>query len=194
MTGLVTIRDIRAAGEQEIHKSSHFGLCSQSRCDRPPGHACCQEAKTNWHSETLSETHKNQLHKSLQVSPYEEMLCRTDMELTSAYMGKTLNSWKEIAVYLGRGVRTAQRWELQQTCLYIELEAAAEARCLLSKRNWMSGFAISLAKMGKTLSHSVHSRTGTRTRTKPWKASPGSSACSPGNRSRTVLPVSATDL
>lgn len=113
MTGLVTIRDIRAAGEQEIHKSSHFGLCSQSRCDRPPGHACCQEAKTNWHSETLSETHKNQLHKSLQVSPYEEMLCRTDMELTSAYMGKTLNSWKEIAVYLGLGVRTAQRWELQ---------------------------------------------------------------------------------
>lgn len=35
------------------------------------------------------------------------------MELTSAYMGKTLNSWKEIAVYLGLGVRTAQRWELQ---------------------------------------------------------------------------------
>ncbi len=24
---------------------------------------------------------------------------------------KTLNSWKEIAAYLGRGVRTVQRWE-----------------------------------------------------------------------------------
>ena len=24
----------------------------------------------------------------------------------------TLNSWKEIAVFLGRGIRTAQRWEL----------------------------------------------------------------------------------
>jgi hypothetical protein len=25
----------------------------------------------------------------------------------------TLNSWKEIAVYLGRGVRTVQRWQLE---------------------------------------------------------------------------------
>lgn len=27
--------------------------------------------------------------------------------------GDILNSWKEIAAYLGRGVRTAQRWEVE---------------------------------------------------------------------------------
>ncbi len=29
---------------------------------------------------------------------------------------KLLNGWKEIAFYLGRGVRTAQRWEQQSGC------------------------------------------------------------------------------
>ena len=29
-------------------------------------------------------------------------------------MGTVLNSWKEIATYLDRGVRTAQRWERGQ--------------------------------------------------------------------------------
>jgi hypothetical protein len=34
-----------------------------------------------------------------------------DMRQTSLAKAKTLNSWKEIATYLGRGVRTVQRWE-----------------------------------------------------------------------------------
>lgn len=34
-----------------------------------------------------------------------------DMRQTPVKHAKTLNSWKEIASYLGRGVRTVQRWE-----------------------------------------------------------------------------------
>lgn len=33
------------------------------------------------------------------------------MRQTPLQNAKTLNSWKEIASYLGRGVRTVQRWE-----------------------------------------------------------------------------------
>lgn len=35
------------------------------------------------------------------------------MRQTAVQNAKTLNSWKEVAVYLGRGVRTVQRWEAE---------------------------------------------------------------------------------
>lgn len=37
----------------------------------------------------------------------------TDGAKSQPATAPTLNSWKEIAVYLGRGVRTAQRWQME---------------------------------------------------------------------------------
>src|SRR5947207_15650206 len=38
---------------------------------------------------------------------------RRDMRMNNGDSSELLNSWKEIATYLNRGVRTVQRWEIE---------------------------------------------------------------------------------
>jgi hypothetical protein len=52
-----------------------------------------------------------------------------------------LDSWKEIAAYLGRGIRTVQRWEREEGCPCIASPTTSAAASMREEKSWPSGRA-----------------------------------------------------
>jgi len=78
--------------------------------------------------------------------PQKEQHANPTTNATASQLHETLNSWKEIASYLDRGVRTVQRWEknLQLPVRRIGKGKRAPAFAVVSEvKLWMETFAVS---------------------------------------------------